>query len=129
MQSPSILRIVLAEDDPDIVRLLEARLPSRGYEVTATRDGREALALVSELLPDAVVLDWLMPGVDGAEVCARLRANPRTADIPIVLLTAKATDSDRESGLSAGAGAYLTKPFLIEELDETLRRITGRVRP
>ncbi len=120
------LRVLVADDDADILELLTRRLERRGYEVIPAADGDEALALALAHLPDAVVLDGLMPGLEGEQVCAELRDREPTATIPVVLLTAKATDADRQRAVDAGASAYMVKPFSIEELDETLRGLIGR---
>jgi two-component system phosphate regulon response regulator PhoB len=117
--------IVVADDDSDILRLIERRLSRRGYEVVTATDGAAAVDAVAAHAPDAVVVDWLMPTMTGSEVCRVLKANPATASIPIVLLTAKATTVDMEEGLASGADAYLTKPFELGDLDALLRRLIG----
>jgi len=114
-------RVLVADDDADILELVSQRLERRGYEVSTAGDGNEALARTVAELPDAVVLDGLMPGLEGHEVCAELRSRERTAAIPVVLLTAKAADADRQRALDVGASAYMVKPFSIDELDQTLR--------
>jgi CheY-like chemotaxis protein len=116
-------RIVVADDDPDILKLIERRLGMRGYAVTTVLNGARALEAVAERTPDAVVLDWLMPTMSGVEACAELKGDPKTADIPVVLLTAKAADSDIDEGARAGADGYLTKPFELYDLDTLLRRL------
>lgn len=118
--------VVVADDNVDILKLLRIRLSKRGYDVRTATDGREALDAVRADPPAAVVLDWMMPLLSGPEVCAELKRDPVTAGIPVVLLTARATDSDLATGEASGADAYLTKPFEIEELDETLRRLIPR---
>ena len=123
MEEP--LSIVVADDDPDVLRLLERRLSRRGYEVRTAVNGRAALDEVHRTHPDAVVLDNLMPGMTGGEACAALKADAGTARIPVVLLSAQATERDVTAGLAAGAEEYLVKPFDIDELDETLRRLVA----
>lgn len=118
-------RVVVADDNPDILHLIRRRLEKRGYEVLVAADGHAALALVREQHPSAVVLDWLMPGVRGPDVCRSLKDDEATAGIPVVLLTAKAAEDDVSDGFSAGADEYLTKPFDIEELDHVLRTLIG----
>lgn len=115
--------IVVADDNPDILHLVERRLSKRGYEVVTASDGLRALDLIRERHPDAVVLDWLMPEMQGPEVCSLLKEDHATEGIPVVLLTAKASESDVSTGFERGADEYLTKPFEIEELDQTLRRL------
>lgn len=116
-------RILVADDDPDILRLLKRRLRHRGYDVVTATDGSAALEVAISLRLDAVVLDWVMPGMEGDKVCEALRDRDDTRDLPIVLLTAKAADADLEQGTAAGASAYLVKPFMIDELDRTLREL------
>lgn len=115
--------IVVADDNPDILKLVQKRLGKRGYEVATATDGRAALDLIRERHPDAVVLDWLMPEMQGPEVCSMLKEDAATESIPVVILTAKASESDITTGFERGADEYLTKPFEIEELDQTLRRL------
>jgi CheY-like chemotaxis protein len=116
-------RIVVADDDPDILKLIERRLGMRGYDVATALNGAEALERVAEHDPEAVVLDWLMPTMSGVEACTKLKADPATAEIPVVLLTAKAADTDIDEGARAGADGYLTKPFELYDLDTLLRRL------
>jgi DNA-binding response OmpR family regulator len=116
-------RVLIADDDQDILRLISRRLSRRGYEVITAANGQEALDAMTPEAPVAVVLDWLMPKVTGLEACKRIKGDPATVDIPVVLLTARATESDIEEGLESGADAYLTKPFDIYELDAMLRQV------
>jgi DNA-binding response OmpR family regulator len=122
------LSLVVADDDPDILGLLERRLSRRGYEVVIATDGRAALEVVLRTRPDAVVLDRLMPAMSGEEVCAALKADERTAAIPVVLLSAHASEREIVEGFGAGADDYLTKPFDLEELDERLKRLVASAR-
>jgi DNA-binding response OmpR family regulator len=117
------LHLVVADDDPDILRLLERRLSRRGYEVVTAADGMAALEAVRRTTPDAVVIDRVMPAMSGEEVCAALKADDRTAAIPVVLLSAQASEREIVEGFGVGADDYLTKPFDLEELDERLRRL------
>ena len=123
-EEPPIV-VVLADDDAMIRELVTRRLARRGFLVHVASDGEEALEAVRTHLPDAAVLDWMMPGKQGDAVVAELRADPATADIPLILLTARAGEHDVLAGFDAGADEYLTKPFDIEELDETLRRLVA----
>jgi DNA-binding response OmpR family regulator len=115
--------VLVAEDDGDILALLAMRLGRRGYEVITATDGEQALAAAIDRLPDIAVLDGLMPGLEGHEVCARLRARAETASIPVVLLTAKASEIDRAKALAAGVDDYVLKPFSIDDLDALLKRL------
>jgi DNA-binding response OmpR family regulator len=119
------LSIVLADDDSDILRLLERRLSRRGYAVVTASDGVAALGAVRSTGPDAVVLDRVMPTMSGEEVCAALKADERTAAIPVILLSAHASEREIVEGFGAGADDYLTKPFDLDELDERLRRLVA----
>lgn len=115
--------VLVADDDADILRLLSQRLQHRGYQVVTAGSGDEALERVFGDLPDAAVLDGIMPGIEGHEICARMRADRRTAEIPVVLLTAKAADADEREAADAGVDAYIMKPFRIEELDAKLQEL------
>jgi DNA-binding response OmpR family regulator len=116
---------VVADDDPDILRLLERRLSRRGHRVVTAGDGGAALDAIRRTCPDAAVLDRLMPVMTGEEVCAALKSDERTAAIPVVLLSAQASEREIVEGFGAGADDYLTKPFDIDELDERLRRLVA----
>jgi signal transduction histidine kinase/CheY-like chemotaxis protein len=115
--------VVIADDDRDVRELLALELRGLGYEVAIVGDGREALERIRARHPDACVLDWMMPVASGPEVCEQLKADPGTAGIPVVLLTARATQHDVTRGFEYGADDYLTKPFEVEELDQALRRL------
>ena len=110
--------VLIADDDADILSLVKAVLERSGYEVAAASDGAEALASVRARKPDLVVLDIAMPEVDGLEVLRRLRADPTTSELPVVLLSARAQEADVERGFAIGASAYLKKPFSPRELSE-----------
>jgi two-component system, OmpR family, response regulator MtrA len=110
--------VLIADDDADILSLVKAVLERSGHEVVAASDGAEALASVRARKPDLVVLDIAMPEVDGLEVLRRLRADPTTSELPVVLLSARAQEADVERGFAIGASAYLKKPFSPRELSE-----------
>ena len=107
----SPVRILVVDDDPVIQKLLEVNFQMEGYDVATAGDGAEALAAVAAERPDAVVLDMMMPKIDGIEVLRRLKADPATSSLPVLLLSARAQASDVADGLDAGADAYMTKPF------------------
>ena len=115
-------RILVIEDDPAILKMLRRGLAYEGYLVDTATDGRNGLLMARDNHPDLVVLDWMLPGMDGLEVCHRLRTG---GEVPIVMLTAKDTVRDRIEGLDAGADDYLVKPF---DLDELLARIRALLR-
>jgi two-component system, OmpR family, response regulator MtrA len=121
--------VVVADDDEDILMLVRATLAGGGFEVVVARDGAAALALVAERRPAAAVLDIAMPELDGLEVLTRLRADPATADLPVVLLSARAQENDVARGYELGASRYIRKPFSPRELkaavEEVLRPSSG----
>jgi DNA-binding response OmpR family regulator len=116
----TVRRVLVADDDPDILDLLTLNLECHGYQVYTAADGDEARTLALQIVPDLIVLDVMMPKLDGLEVLTILKAHAETRDIPVVMLTAKASDSDVWQGWQAGADYYITKPF---DLDELMRFI------
>ena len=122
-------RLLLVEDDPALAELLEFRFKAEGYAVTVTADGDEALLLAAEEAPDLVVLDWMIEGTSGIEVCRRLRRDKATAHVPIIMLTAREAEDDRIRGLETGADDYVTKPFSPRELIARVNAILRRIRP
>ena len=121
-------RVLVVDDDPVIVRLLEVNLRLEGYEVETASRGEEALERAAATAPDLVILDVMMPGLDGWETCRRLRELPAFAHTPVVFLSARAQDDDRSSGVALGLVSYVTKPFdparLMELIAELL--VEGR---
>ncbi len=117
--------ILVVDDDADIARFVEVNLRSAGYEVSVATDGEEALERAAVLRPDLVLLDVMMPRIDGFEVAQRLRRNPQTANASIIMLTAKALSTDKVLGLTAGADDYIIKPF---DPIELLARVKGTLR-
>lgn len=115
-------RILIVDDDPVIVRLLQINFRLEGYEVDTASRGEEALQRVREHLPDVVVLDVMMPGLDGWEVCRQLKENPKVSHIPVIFLSARAQDEDRQRGYALGVDEYVTKPFDPAHLVEIVRR-------
>src|SRR5918996_1697463 len=120
-------RLLIVDDEPNLLRAVAACLKSEGYEVNTARSGREALMQLAEAVPDLLVSDIRMPGMDGYQLARQLRGSPRTALIPIVFLTAKDETADRIEGFRAGIAAYLTKPFEPEELIAVVNGILNRV--
>ena len=118
-------RILIIEDDEAILAFLRRGLGFEGYEVETAETGQKGLALAGGNRPDLVVLDWMLPGMDGLEVCKRLRA---TGKVPILMLTAKDSVSDRVLGLDAGADDYMVKPFNLDELLARIRALLRRTR-
>ncbi|MGE0179982.1 MAG: phosphate regulon transcriptional regulator PhoB [Sphingomonas sp.] len=122
-------RILLVEDDRALVELLSFHLRREEFEVEATSDGEDALLMARETPPDLVILDWMIEGVSGIEVCRRLRRLPETANVPIIMLTARTEEADRIRGLETGADDYVTKPFSPKELVARVTAVLRRVRP
>lgn len=120
------MNILVVDDDPDIRELVSFKLTHMGHTVTTENDGEAGLAAALEDVPDLVLLDLMMPKMTGIEVCQRLRDNERTQDIPIVLITAKAQESDVERGFSVGADDYIVKPFSPRELASRVEAILSR---
>jgi DNA-binding response OmpR family regulator len=116
-------RVLVVDDEPEAVELVAVNLKAAGLEVSTAADGDQALRKARELLPDAIVLDLMLPEVDGLEVCKILRRDGATASIPIIMLTAKAGEVDRVLGLELGADDYLTKPFSPRELVLRVKRL------
>lgn len=109
-------RIVVVEDDPDVSTMLNIYLSTQGYEVEVAARGDDAVEKIQKLLPDLILLDIMLPGLDGYDVCRELRKTTRTSHIPIIFLTQRSERSDKIAGLELGADDYITKPFDIEEL-------------
>ena len=122
-------KILLVEDDASLVELVSYNLEREGFDVVCTGDGEEALVLAQEEKPDLIILDWMIANLSGIEVCRRLRRAPATANLPIVMLTARAEEADRIRGLETGADDYVTKPFSPRELVARLRALLRRLRP
>jgi two-component system, OmpR family, alkaline phosphatase synthesis response regulator PhoP len=116
-------KILAVDDEKHIVRLVQVNLERQGYEVVTANDGREALEKVDAERPDLVVLDVMMPYMDGFEVLQNMRRNPSTREIPVIMLTAKAQDADVFKGWQSGVDCYLTKPFNPMELLSFVKRI------
>lgn len=120
-------RLLIVDDEPNLLRAVAACLKAENYEVSTARSGREALLQLAESVPDLIVSDIRMPGMDGYQLVRQLRGSPRTALVPIIFLTAKDETADRIEGFRAGIDAYLTKPFEPEELIAVVNGILTRV--
>jgi DNA-binding response OmpR family regulator len=116
-------RILLVEDDPKLAKFIEMELCLEGYHVTVAQNGLDGLMMAREAQPDLLILDWMLPGISGLDICLRLRSTG--VQVPIIMLTAKDEIPDRVTGLNAGADDYVTKPFSMEEL---LARVKARLR-
>jgi DNA-binding response OmpR family regulator len=117
--------LLIVDDDPNIFQLLNVNLENAGYRVLKASDGEEAIEMALTETPDLIILDIMMPKIDGYQVCRKLRENEQTHLIPIIVLSARDKPSDKIKGLKLGADDYLTKPF---DMDELLARIDTRLR-
>ncbi len=108
--------VLIVEDEPGIAEMLRYNLEAAGLEAGLATDGDETLISVSERLPDLVLLDWMLPGTSGIEVCRQLRRKRETRSLPVIMLTARGEEADRVRGLNSGADDYVTKPFSPTEL-------------
>ncbi len=122
-------RVLVVEDEPPLAELLQYNLEAEGFRVSHAKTGEDAEMLVFEEHPDLIILDWMLPQVSGIELCRRLRSKPETRAVPILMLTARAEESDRIRGLSTGADDYVTKPFSLPELMARVKAILRRAAP
>lgn len=122
-------RVLVVEDEDALSELIEYNLRKEGFEVRLSADGEDALLAIKEDKPDIVLLDWMLPGVSGIEICRLIRARPDTRDVPVIMLTARSAEEDRIRGLNTGADDYLSKPFSIPELTARVRALLRRSRP
>jgi two-component system, OmpR family, phosphate regulon response regulator PhoB len=122
-------RILVVEDEPAIAELISINLRHAGFEVTIAGDAEQAQVAVDGILPSLVVLDWMLPGQSGHALARAWRAQPRTRELPIIMLTARADEADKVAGLDAGADDYLTKPFSAHELLARIRAVLRRRSP
>jgi two-component system, OmpR family, phosphate regulon response regulator PhoB len=121
--------ILVVEDEAALQQLLAYNLERAGFEVAQAHDGEEALLLIEERPPDLAIVDWMLPQLSGLELCRRLRRKPATANLPIIMLTARGEEPDRLRGLNTGADDYVVKPFSTAELLARIRAVLRRVRP
>lgn len=121
--------ILIVEDEEPIQILLTYNLQAEGFRVRATANGEDVAHLVNEERPDLIVLDWMLPGISGIEVCRLLRSRPETRDIPVIMLTARGEENERVRGLATGADDYIVKPFSVPELLARIKTILRRVNP
>ena len=122
-------RILIVEDEPALSLLLAYNFEAEGYHVQRADRGDAAEVMLAESLPDLVILDWMLPGVSGLEICRRLRAREATRDLPIIMVTARGEEAERVRGLAVGADDYVVKPFSVPELIARVRSLLRRSRP
>jgi two-component system, OmpR family, phosphate regulon response regulator PhoB len=121
--------VLIVEDEADLVTLLKYNLEKENFRTIAAGDGEEALLLAAEQVPNLVLLDWMLPLMSGLEVCRQMRRNPKTRDIPIIMLTARGEEADKVRGLNSGADDYIAKPFSPTELVARMRAVLRRSSP
>jgi two-component system alkaline phosphatase synthesis response regulator PhoP len=121
-------KILIVEDEKDIVKMLEYNLKKEGFKTISAQDGEDALEYAAREHPDLIILDLMLPGMDGLEVCKELKKETKTASIPIIMLTAKAQESDKVVGLELGADDYVTKPFSPRELIARIKAVLRRAK-
>lgn len=118
--------ILIVEDEPPLIEVVRYNLEKEGYQVSVAEDGKRALDRVRESIPDLVILDWMLPGLSGIEVCRQLREDPDSKDVPVIMLTARGEEPDRLKGLASGADDYVVKPFSPAELLARVRAVLRR---
>ena len=121
--------ILIVEDEADIALLMRYNLEAEGFRVVAVEDGDEAMEQTRDSLPDLILLDWMLPGLSGIELCRRWRAREETAQIPIIMITARGEEEERVRGLATGADDYIVKPFSVPELIARVQALLRRVSP
>src|SRR3989338_5298935 len=121
-------KILIVEDEKDIIKMLEYNLKKEGFRTISANDGEDAIDLATREHPDIALLDLMLPGIDGLEVCKSLKAQNKTKDIPIIMLTAKSQESDKILGLELGADDYVTKPFSPRELLARIKAVLRRTK-
>ncbi|WP_298499586.1 phosphate regulon transcriptional regulator PhoB [uncultured Maritimibacter sp.] len=121
--------VLLVEDEPAQREILRYNLASEGYDVSIAENGDDALVLVEEIGPDLILLDWMLPGVSGIEICRRVKSRKASVDIPVIMLSARSDEMDRVRGLETGADDYMVKPFSVQELMARIRTQLRRTRP
>lgn len=118
-------RLLIVDDEKDLVETLTFRLEANGYEVIKAYDGKEGLEKAQQEKPDIILLDLMLPKLDGYKICRMLKSDDKYKDIPIILFTARAQDADKKIGKDAGANAYITKPFESKGLIDTIKQLLG----
>ena len=120
------VNVLVVEDEPAIQELIAVNLEHAGHRVTRAKDAEAALGLVKSMLPDLLLIDWMLPGMSGASLAKLLRQDERTRQIPIIMLTARSAEQDKIAGLEAGADDYVTKPFSPKELVARIKAVLRR---
>ena len=120
--------VLIADDEHNIRHILDFSLNAEGFDVLSALNGEDALAQAQEHRPDLIILDIMMPGKGGIETCRALKSDPQTAEIPVILLSARSSKADREAGEEAGANDYITKPFSPQKVIDTVQGLLGAAR-
>lgn len=118
-------KIVIVDDDPYILMSLEFLMKKSGYEVLVARNGKEAMEVINKMLPELVLLDIMMPDVDGYSICAQIKSSKKLKDIKVIFISAKTKEADIKKGYDAGASLYITKPFSTRELMKQVKDLLG----
>jgi two-component system phosphate regulon response regulator PhoB len=129
MENASSPLVLIVDDEPAQLEVLSYNLGSQGFRLEQARDGEEALLVAEEVLPDLIILDWMLPNISGIEVCRRLKSKRETKHIPIIMLTARGEEGDRVRGLTIGSDDYMVKPYSVEELIARAHAMLRRTRP
>jgi two-component system, OmpR family, phosphate regulon response regulator PhoB len=129
MESQSRPRVLLVEDETDLLFLLQRTLRQAGFDTETCVEGHIALARAFAAPPEILVLDWMLPGIDGLEICRRIKENPRTAHVPVLLITARGREADVFRALADGADDCMIKPFALADFAERVRALAGPARP
>ena len=122
-------KVLIVEDEDALVTLLTYNLEADGYDVVVSKSGNDALVILAEEQPDIVILDWMLPGIAGIEICRQIRARPKTKTLPVIMLTARGEEGDKVRGLATGADDYVVKPFSVSELLARVRALLRRSAP
>ena len=122
-------KVLIVEDEDALVTLLTYNLEADGYDVVVSKSGNDALVVLAEEQPDIVILDWMLPGIAGIEICRQIRARPKTKTLPVIMLTARGEEGDKVRGLATGADDYVVKPFSVSELLARVRALLRRSAP
>ena len=129
MEIYQTINVLIVDDEPNQLELLRYNLKQANFNVTSSDNGEKAVEIAEDILPDIIILDWMMPFLSGVEVCRKLRSQASTRQIPIIMLSARGEEGDRTLGLDIGADDYITKPFSPKELISRIKAILRRTRP
>lgn len=129
MADETTAHILVVEDEPSQMELISYNLKAQGFQVTQSQSGEAGLQVVEEVLPDLIILDWMLPGISGIEVCRQVKRKKETRKVPVIMLTARSEEVDRIRGLDTGADDYVVKPYSVNELVARVRALLRRTRP